>query len=110
MTGPDPDPAVSATIDRTAYYLGSALADLVAIVNPELVTLTGWTTWALGDWLLPATREHIRTQAPGNSSLDLQVEVSTVRGNSVATGVATIALERFLADVGLLTSHAPIAL
>jgi len=110
LQGPDPDAAAVATIEKTAYYLGSALADLVAIVNPEVVTLTGWTTWALGDRLLPATRERLRSQAPGNSSLDLQLEVSTVRGNSVTTGVATIALERFLADVGLLTSHAPIAL
>ncbi|QEO14211.1 ROK family transcriptional regulator [Agromyces intestinalis] len=108
--GPEPDPAVRETIARTAYYLGSALADLVAVVNPEIVTLTGWTTWALGDHLLLPTREHVREQAPGRSAHDLQLVVSTVGGNSVATGVATIALERFLADAGLLTTQIPIAL
>lgn len=108
--GAEPDPAVAETIERTAYYLGSALADLVAIVNPELVTLTGWTTWALGDKLLAATRAHLIEQAPGWSARDLVLEVSTIEGNSVATGVATTALERFLADAGLLTTQIPIAL
>lgn len=108
--GPERDPAVQETITRTAHYLGSALADLVAIINPELVTLTGWTTWALGSHLLPPTRERLVSQAPGRSAHDLRLEVSTVRGNSVATGVATIALERFLSDVGLLTTRVPIAL
>jgi hypothetical protein len=36
--------------------------------------------------------------------------VSTVRGNSVAVGVATVVLERFLVDAGLLTSTIPVAL
>lgn len=106
----EPDAAVAETIARTAYYLGSALADLVAVVNPEVLILTGWTTWALGDELLPATRRHLREQSPGWSARDLVLEVSTVEGNSVATGVATTALERYLADVGLLTTQIPIAL
>lgn len=106
----EPDEAVNETIARTAYYLGSALADLVAIVNPEVVTLTGWTTWALGDYLLPETREHLRRQAPGRSGRDLTLGVSAVTGNPVATGIAAIALERFLADAGLLTTRTAIAL
>lgn len=108
--GSVPDEAVNETIARTSYYLGSALADLVAIMNPEVVTLTGWTTWALGDYLLPATREHVLRQSPGRSGQDLTIGVSAVRGNPVATGIAAIALERFLADAGLLTTRTPIAL
>ena len=98
------------TISRTAYYLGSALADLVAIVNPEVVTLTGWTTWALGDHLLPAARQHLLEQSPGGSAGGVELGISTVRGNSVATGMATVVLERFLVDAGLLTSNIPVAL
>ncbi|WP_420112834.1 ROK family protein [Pseudactinotalea sp.] len=106
----EPDEAVHATIDRTAYYLGSALADLVAVVNPEVITLTGWTTWALGTSLLPAVRRHVREQAPGTSADGLELELSTVKGNSVTTGVATIALERSLADAGLITRRTAITL
>jgi len=106
----DPDPAVEEVLARTARYLGSALADLVAVVDPARVTLTGWTAWALGDRLLPLTRARLEEEAPGESATGLRLEVSTVRGNSVATGVAMIALERFLGDVGLVTTRMPIAL
>ncbi|GAB6937464.1 ROK family protein [Isoptericola variabilis] len=105
-----PDPAVEETLATTARYLGSALADLVAVVNPERVTLTGWTTWALGERLLPLARARLVEEAPGESAAGLSLEISTVRGNSVATGVAMIALERFLGDVGLVTTRAAIAL
>ena len=104
------DAAAEQTVDRTAYYLGSALADLVAVVNPEVVTLTGWTTWSLGEQLLPAARERMRDQSPGRAGAALELEVSTVRGNPVATGIAMIALERSLVDVGLLTTRIPVAL
>jgi predicted NBD/HSP70 family sugar kinase len=107
---PDADAAARKTVDRTAYYLGSALADLVAIVNPEVITLTGWTTWALGGMLLPPTRERIREQSPGRAGAAVDVVVSVVRGNPVASGIAMIALERSLVDAGLLTSRIPIAL
>jgi predicted NBD/HSP70 family sugar kinase len=107
---PSPDPAVTETIERTARYLGSAVADLVAIVNPEMITLTGWTAWALGGHLVPAVRRRVLEESPGDAAAGLAIEVSTVRGNSVATGIATIALERFLGDVGLVTTRVPTAL
>jgi predicted NBD/HSP70 family sugar kinase len=107
---PEQDAAVRETVARTAYYLGSALADLVAIVNPEIITLTGWTTWALGDLLLPPAAERMREQSPGRAGTALELEVSTVRGNPVASGIAMIALERSLVDAGLLTSRIPVAL
>jgi predicted NBD/HSP70 family sugar kinase len=107
---PPAHPALTETLDLTARYLGSALADLVAIVNPEMITLTGWTAWALGDHLVPAVRRRVIEEAPGDAAADLAIEVSTVRGNSVATGIATIALERFLGDVGLVTTRVPTAL
>ncbi|MGN8025300.1 ROK family protein [Microbacterium sp. 22242] len=108
--GADPDAAARETVTRTASYLGSALADLVAVLNPEVVTLTGWTTWALGDLLVPVARERLRSEAPGEAGAAVQLEVSTVSGNSVATGMAMIALERTLVDAGLLTTRIPVAL
>ncbi|AEE47734.1 ROK family transcriptional regulator [Cellulomonas fimi] len=110
LDGPDPDPAVVETLDRTARYLGSAIADVVAIINPEVVMLTGWTAWALGEHLLPGTQSEIRTQSPNGAATDLTLGISTVRGNSAAIGMATLAFERFLGDVGLVTTRAPLAL
>lgn len=107
---PEPDSAVDETIARTARYLGSAIADLVAIINPETIALTGWTAWAIGEHLVASTREVLVSQAPGESAMDVRLYVSTVRGNSVATGMAVAALTRFLGDVGLLTTRAPVGL
>ncbi|WP_336630910.1 MULTISPECIES: ROK family protein [unclassified Microbacterium] len=106
----DPDAAVVETIDRTARYLGSALADIAAILNPEQLMLTGWTAWTLGDLLLPGTMQALMDRAPRGSVAGLELVISTVRGNSVAIGVATLAFERFLGDVGLPTPQIPVAL
>lgn len=110
LDGPEPDAAVVETIARTSRYLGAAIADVVAVVNPEIVMLTGWTTWTLGEHLLPGTQSEIRTQAPNGAASDLVLGISTVRGNSAAIGMATFAFERFLGDVGLVTTRAPLAL
>lgn len=99
-----PDESVLETIRRTARYLGAAIADLVAVINPERVVLTGWIAWALGDALVPITREYLRGFAPHVPEIDGQLGISTVRGNSAALGAATFALERFLGDLGLLTA------
>jgi predicted NBD/HSP70 family sugar kinase len=96
------DPAVAATVDRTAHYLGAALTDLVAIVNPEVITLSGWTACDLGAHMLPTVRDRVRADAPGDAAADLVIEVASGRG---LAGIAAIALERFLRDVGLVTTR-----
>ncbi|MDT3317183.1 ROK family transcriptional regulator [Microbacterium sp. KSW4-11] len=90
------DPAVAETLSRTARYLGIALSDIVAVLNPEVLTLTGWTAWALGDLLLPATRAALAERAPELTAARLALDVSPVRVNSVATGMAVLAFEHHL--------------
>lgn len=110
LDGASPDPAVVETIARTSRYLGAAIADVVAIINPEVVMLTGWTAWALGEHLLPGTQAEIESQSPNGAASGLVLGISTVRGNSAAIGMATLAFERFLGDVGLVTTRASLAL
>jgi predicted NBD/HSP70 family sugar kinase len=102
LTAEAPDPPVAATVDRTAHYLGAALTDLVAIVNPEVITLTGWTSDDLGEHMLPMIRGRVRADAPGDAAVDLAIQVAAGRG---LAGIAAIALERFLRDVGLVTTR-----
>lgn len=98
-----PDVSVTEAVRRTARYLGAAIADLVAVIDPERVVLTGWIAWALGDVLVPGTREYLLEFAPGRAAIDSQLGISAVRGNPAALGAATFAFERFLGQVGLLT-------
>ncbi|WP_065570512.1 ROK family transcriptional regulator [Microbacterium oleivorans] len=90
------DPAVVETLARTARYLGIALSDIVAVLNPEVLTLTGWTAWALGHALLPDTRAALAERAPELTAARLDLGVSPVRVNSVATGMAVLAFENHL--------------
>ncbi|MFJ6679321.1 ROK family protein [Microbacterium sp. NPDC091382] len=107
---PGGDAVVDEVLARTAHYLGVALGDLAAIIDPEVLMLTGWTAWALGDDLVDPTKRELQRRAPIGATAPVDLGVSTVRGSSVAIGMATLAFERFLGDVGLSTTRLPLAL
>ncbi|MDN0199225.1 ROK family transcriptional regulator [Streptomyces sp. S.PNR 29] len=95
------DPALTDLARRTSHYLAAALGDLVNLLNIPAVTLTGWTSEALADWLVPAVRDELPDHVMPGSLPDLTVEASQVPGNGVALGMATFTLERFLTRLGL---------
>ncbi|SCY20755.1 Sugar kinase of the NBD/HSP70 family, may contain an N-terminal HTH domain [Microbacterium sp. LKL04] len=101
------DPAASETLAHTARYLGIALSDIVAVLNPEVLTLTGWTAWALGDALLPGARAALAERAPELTAARLDLGVSPVRINSVATGMAVLAFENHLDSQALARRSRP---
>jgi predicted NBD/HSP70 family sugar kinase len=90
------DAALAEALDATARYLGYALADLVAVVDPELIVLTGVIAWSIGETLLPAVTRYLAERAPAGAVEELSVEISTVRGNAVAIGMGTLAVETFV--------------
>ncbi|MDN3241585.1 ROK family transcriptional regulator [Glycomyces tritici] len=97
------DPAAVAVIDRSAHYLGAALADLVAILNPEVIALTGWAAWPTWrERVAPIVRRRVREDSPGDAAADLEIELSPSCGME---GIAAIALERFMRDIGLVTTR-----
>ena len=56
------------------------------------------------------TKVELQRRAPAGAMTGVELGVSTVRGSSVAIGMATLAFERFLGDVGLSTTRLPLAL
>lgn len=97
------DPAATAAIERSAHYLGAALADLVAILNPEVIALTGWAAWPVWrERVAPIVRRRVREDSPGDAAADLEIELSPTCGME---GIAAIALERFMRDIGLVTTR-----
>ena len=95
------DPALTELARRTSHFLAAALGDLVNMLNIPNVTLTGWTSTALAEWLVPAVREELPRHVMPGSLPGLVVEVSRVPGNAVALGMAAFALQRFLSQRGL---------
>ncbi|TDO31015.1 putative NBD/HSP70 family sugar kinase [Kribbella sp. VKM Ac-2527] len=95
------DPALTELARRTAHYLAAALGDLVNLLNIPTVTLTGWTSAALAEWLIPAVRDELPDHVLPGSLPGLTVEVTYVPGNAVALGMAAFTLEQFLGRLGL---------
>lgn len=95
------DGAVVELVDTTARYLAASLGDLVNMMNPEHVVLTGWTVARLGDWLIPLVREKITGAALDSSLAVLSIGASELSSSTVALGMSTLTLEHFLAAVGL---------
>lgn len=95
------DPAIAQLADRTARYLAAALADLVNLLNVSYLTLTGWTTAAIGQWLIPAVNRELPSHVLPGSLPGLVVEASAVPGNPVALGMAAFTLEQYLGKLGV---------
>jgi len=95
------DPVLAELAARTSHYLAAALGDLVNVLDIPSITLTGWTTTALAEWIVPAVREELPQHVLPGSLPNLSVESSRVPGNPVALGMAAFALEQFLGQLGL---------
>jgi predicted NBD/HSP70 family sugar kinase len=95
------DPALTELARRTSHYLAAALGDLVNLLNIPYVTLTGWTSAALGEWLIPLVRAELPDHVLPGSLPGLTVDASRVPGNAVALGMAAFSLEQFLGQRGL---------
>lgn len=99
------DPSAVAVLERTAYYLGSAMANLVNLLNPELLVLSGWVVDVLGDRLLSRARPHVKAYALGTPLQSCRIEIQAIAGNSVSFGTATLALESHLASIGRVQAN-----
>ncbi|HEY3557093.1 MAG TPA: ROK family transcriptional regulator [Kribbella sp.] len=98
------DSAPAELARRTSHYLAASLGDLVNLLNISHITLTGWTTAALSEWLIPAVRSELPDHVLPGSRAGLTVEASRVPGNPVALGMAAFSLEQFLCTLGLASS------
>jgi predicted NBD/HSP70 family sugar kinase len=95
------DPALTDFAHRTSRYLAAALGDLVNMLNVPSVTLTGWASRALADWLLPAVHEELPHHVMPGSLPGLTIQPSQVPGNAVTLGMAAFTLQQFLNRLGL---------
>ena len=88
------DSAVRALLDEQAYYMGLALANLVDILNPELIIMGG--IFALGqDLLLPGVRETMRQCAFAHLGDKVRLETPTFYEHAGVIGAAALALDAF---------------
>ncbi|KNE82092.1 MULTISPECIES: ROK family transcriptional regulator [Streptomyces] len=94
------DPVAVAAVRETARFLGAGIADLVNLLNPEVIVLSSWVASLLGEPLLTGVREVVARHALARPLAGTEIVLSPIPTNPVSLGAATFALEGFLASVG----------
>jgi glucokinase len=88
------DAHASTLLDQRARYLGIALANLVNVLNPELIVFGGVFAQAY-DILIPTIQETIRRRAFAHLGEHVQLRTATFGRQAGATGAAALALNAF---------------
>jgi predicted NBD/HSP70 family sugar kinase len=96
----DGDPVAVKVVRETARYLGAALADLVNLLNPEVIVLSSWVARLLGQPLLDEVREAVARHALRRPLAGTEIVLCPIPSNPVSLGAAAFALEGSLASVG----------
>ncbi len=80
-------------VSETARIIGIGVANIVSLVNPELVILGGGVG-TQGDLILEPVRSVVRAQAQPISGRSVRIEVSQLGEDAGLLGAAYVALER----------------
>lgn len=91
------DPVAAQVIRETARYLGAAVADLIQLLNPEVIVLSSWVAAALGTPLLDGVRTAVAARTPARPFAAAEIVLSPISSDPVSLGAATFALEGALA-------------
>ena len=88
------DQATLAMLEERACYMGIALANLVNVLNPDLIVLGG--IFAQGqDLLLPTTEKIMRQRAFANLGTQVQIRTTDFGPQAGTVGAAALALNTF---------------
>lgn len=101
------DPVAFKVVQDTARYLGAGIADLVNLLNPEVVVLSSWVAARLGEPLLDEVRRAVARHALRRPLAATEIVLSPIPTDPVSLGAATFALEGALQSVGQRTPRRP---
>jgi predicted NBD/HSP70 family sugar kinase len=93
-------PAAMETLVRVGEYVGIGIANLINLLNPDLVVLSGWAGLVIGPVILPtvleAAEQHTLSYLFGRT----RIEVGQLGQEAVAMGAATLPVSRLLSAGG----------
>ena len=93
-------------LDATALYLGSSIANLINLFNPERIILGGWAGLLLGGHMLPAIRAAAGERSRRHLFAETSIELGRLGPDAVALGAATLPIEDFLGGNVFTTGEA----
>jgi len=88
------DPVARQVVDDTADLIGLGVANVVSLVNPEIVVLGGGIGAHGGERLLPRVREVVRRWAQPTAAESVVIKASTLGADGGLLGAAYAALCR----------------
>ncbi|WP_091287951.1 ROK family transcriptional regulator [Amycolatopsis xylanica] len=95
------EPGAAATVlDTTAEYLGIGISNLVNLLAPDRVVLSGWAGETLGPAILPAVRDAVRRHALDYMYGQTEIELGQLGQEAVALGAATLPIGQLLSTGG----------
>jgi predicted NBD/HSP70 family sugar kinase len=94
-----PGPAAD-TLATTAEYLGIGIANLINLVTPDCVVLSGWVSLSIGHAILDAVQDAARRHSLSYLHDRTRIELGQLGPEAVALGAATLPVVRFLANGG----------
>jgi glucokinase len=86
-------PAAVAAIERAARYSGMGVANLVSLLDPEIVVLGGGVLQGAADLLLPGIRAGVLQWAQPVAAARCRIEVTRLGEDAGLFGAARLALE-----------------
>lgn len=91
------DSTAMEVIRTTARYLGAGVANIINLFNPEAIVLGGWVGMLLGPYLLPELEQFVARYALEQPRKAATFQLCQITNNPVSLGMATLALEGYLA-------------
>lgn len=88
------DPSARQLLDQAAHYLGVALANLVNVLNPELILLGGMLAQGQ-DLILPTAERTMRSMAFAGMGEKVRLQITSFGWRAGVIGAASLALTRF---------------
>jgi predicted NBD/HSP70 family sugar kinase len=92
--------AAAQVLDNTARYLGIGIANLINLLSPDRVVLSGWAGATMGPAILPAVRDTVRRHALPYMYGTVRIELGELGPEAVALGAATLPVVQVLATGG----------
>lgn len=90
--------AAADTVRWTAEYLGIGIANLINLLSPDRVILSGWVSLAMGPTMMPAVRDAISRHTLDYMAGNTVLELGRLGQEAVALGAATLPVHGLLME------------
>jgi len=99
------DAVAQQALRQTAEYLGAGIANVINLLNPEMIVLGSWVGLEIGPLILADLERAVERYALKPPLRTVRIVVGQALPNAVSTGAGLLALDQFLAESGSGTNR-----